>query len=147
MSEFEAVSDQAARYGDLDARLRLEIPFFARLLRENGARNVCDAGCGEGRHTIALARGGEFALTGLEPRAEAVEAARRNAALAGASVDFFAGFFSDMPALPGAPFDAALALGACLSLVEDWPVLEKSAADIAGALRPEPIGEQPREDQ
>ena len=112
-SSFTLVGKAAEAYGKWDARLRLEVPFLASVLLEHGARRVCDAGCGEGRHTTALAQAG-FAMTGVEPRAEALAVARDLAREAGAQLCFHEGEFSTLPTVPGAPFDAVVAYaGSC----------------------------------
>ncbi|MCX7014915.1 MAG: class I SAM-dependent methyltransferase [Candidatus Sumerlaeota bacterium] len=132
---FDKVSREAEQYGAWDARLRLEIPFFTTLLREHEARRVCDAGCGEGRHTVALAQMG-FAMTGVDPRAESFERGRRLAREASVEVAFHQGEFRTLPEAPGAPFDAIVALGNALSLTPDWNVLPASLHGIATALVP-----------
>ena len=132
---FDMVGREAEQYGAWDARLRLEIPFFSTLLRQREARRVCDAGCGEGRHTVALAQMG-FSMTGVDPRADSFELGRRLAREAGVEVAFHEGEFGTLAAIPGAPFDAVVAIGNALSLLPDWNVLPAALHGIAASLVP-----------
>lgn len=48
-----------------------DIPQFIEILRQIGANNVLDLGCGTGRHTIALARSG-FRVCGIDISEEGI---------------------------------------------------------------------------
>jgi SAM-dependent methyltransferase len=62
--------DKIARYYDAyiqwDKRLSFEMPFLLSILERSKARTVLDAGCGSGRHSMALAKAG-YDVVGIDP--------------------------------------------------------------------------------
>lgn len=68
-------------------RTRREIDFVLEQSGLQPGSRVLDVGCGFGRHSIELARRG-YAVTGIDPAAAMVAAARQRAAEAGIHVDF-----------------------------------------------------------
>lgn len=132
---FEKVAAEADAFGNWDARLKLEIPFFSALLRKHGAQHLCDAGCGAGRHTVAFAQMG-FAMTGADPNFEYIQSARQRAEESGASIAFHTRGFDAAAQLPERPFDAVLVLGNALSLIESPEKLSRVLAGFARALKP-----------
>src|SRR5215470_13358928 len=77
-------------------------------LRRLEGLSVLDVGCGGGLISEPLARMGAR-VTGLDPAAENIEAARRHAAGQGLDIDYRAGRVEEL-ALEGLAFDAVLAL-------------------------------------
>lgn len=130
---FEEVAAQAEKFGQWDSRLKLEIPFFAEILGRHGAKRVCDAGCGAGRHTLALAQMG-FSMTGLDPNDEYLALARVNAQSLGVDAQFHKGGFEDVATFQDRPFDAILSLGNSLSLIESFEKLRIAMSGFAKAL-------------
>jgi len=132
--DFENVAAQADRFGNWDARLKLEIPFFAALLQRHGANKVCDAGCGAGRHTVALTQMG-FTMTGVDPNEEYVQQARGRAETNQVAVSFHQGSFDDVSLLTEQPFDAITVFGNALSLVESPERLRANLKSFSACLR------------
>jgi SAM-dependent methyltransferase len=91
---------------------------------------VLDVGCGEGEHAIGLARRFGFEVTGVDPVARCVEAARR-AVAPGSAVRFEAGTAQDLPVA-----SASVDLVWCrdvLCLVAD---LDRAYREFRRVLRP-----------
>ena len=104
---------QAAIYevmNDWPSRLSFEMPFVRRVLEKVAPRMVLDVACGSGHHAIALACEG-YSVCGADASAEMIAMARRNAAKAGASVEFRQASFADIGAQFNRAFDAVLCLG------------------------------------
>jgi 2-polyprenyl-6-hydroxyphenyl methylase / 3-demethylubiquinone-9 3-methyltransferase len=91
---------------------------------------ILDVGCGGGLICEPLARLGA-AVTGLEPAAENVEAARRHAAGEDLDIDYRAGRVEDLVA-EGRTFDALV----CLEVVEHVPDPAAFLGVCAGLVRP-----------
>lgn len=109
-------------------------PQVAALLRGLGAgrgRRALDLGCGEGRHTILLARRG-WAVTAADLEPGALAKAKAACRAAGARARFER---SDALALPASgAFDLVLDYGVFHHVLKrDWPRYRRS---VAGALRP-----------
>lgn len=68
-------------------RTTQEIDFILGQLELPAAARILDVGCGFGRHTVELAKRG-FAVTGIDPAAAMIAAARQRAEAEGVSVDF-----------------------------------------------------------
>ena len=73
---------------------RYPIPHFP--VAPRGPLDLLDVGCGWGRWTIAAARRG-YLTVGVDPDAQAVEAARRIATQVGVTSDFVVGDAADLP--------------------------------------------------
>lgn len=107
-------------------------PQVAALLRRLGpgrGRRALDLGCGEGRHTILLARAG-WAATALDPEPRALAAARAACRAEGVEAAFRSG---DALALRGR-WELVLDYGVFHHVLKrDWPRYRRS---VAGALAP-----------
>jgi SAM-dependent methyltransferase len=118
------------------ARLDKELPFLRAWLRSWNAGHVLDAGCGTGRHSLALAGCG-FHVTGtdIDPAmlTEAVRLAEESPPTAG-SCRFLAGDLR-FPA-PGSPFDAALCVGNSLCLLPTVDEVRQALAALRDSLAP-----------
>ena len=68
-------------------RTAQEIDFLANQLDLGLRARILDVGCGFGRHSIELARRG-YDVTGIDPSAAMISAARERSIAAGVSVDF-----------------------------------------------------------
>jgi glycine/sarcosine N-methyltransferase len=105
-----------------------------RLLARGSAgdgAHVVDAGCGSGRHAIALARAG-LVVTGVDASDELVEVARRSARAAGVAVELVVADLREWR--PARPADAVLCRGVLHELVEDGARRDALAA-LAALLR------------
>src|SRR5262245_22412366 len=91
---------------------------------------VLDVGCGGGLICEPLARLGAL-VTGLDPAAENIEAARRHAAGQGLAIDYRAGRVEELEA-EGVTFDAVV----CLEVVEHVPDAGAFLESCAALVRP-----------
>ena len=114
-------------------RAESEIGFLVEAMSLPEGAAVLDLCCGEGRHTVALARRG-YRMTGLDLSAYHLRLARQAAKEAGVSVRWHRADMRDIPWQ--GEFDAAINLftsfGYLESDEEDFRVL----ARVAGALKP-----------
>ena len=95
---------------------------------------VLDLGGGPGRYTLALAqRGDDVTLVDLSP--QLIAEARTRIAAAGTVARTLVGDAADLSAVPGAPFDAVLALGP-LYHAADLDEVRLFVEQIAAVLRP-----------
>lgn len=95
---------------------------------------VLDLGGGPGRYTLALAaRGDDVTLVDLSP--ELIAEASQRIAAAGLTARALVGDAADLSAVPGAPFDAVLALGP-LYHAADLSEVRGFVEQIASVLRP-----------
>ncbi len=110
-------------------------PHVARLVARLGSgrgRRALDLGCGEGRHTILLARRG-YAVTALDLEPLALEKARASCRRAGVRAAFERGNALDLRFQDGA-FDLVLDYGCFHHVVRrDWPRYRR---EVARVLRP-----------
>jgi SAM-dependent methyltransferase len=110
-------------------------PQVARLVEKLGpgrGRSALDLGCGEGRHTVLLARRG-YAVTAFDLEPLALRKARVQVRRAGLRADFVAGNALDLKFADGA-FDVVLDYGCFHHVVtRDWPRYRR---EIARVLKP-----------
>lgn len=110
-------------------------PHVVRLLKKLGpgrGRTALDLGCGEGRHTIAMARAG-WAVTAFDLEPLALEKARAYVRRAGLRASFAAGDALDLKFDDGA-FDLVLDYGCFHHVVtRDWARYRRG---IARVLKP-----------
>lgn len=118
------------------ARLDKELPFLRAWLRSWNARQVLDAGCGTGRHSLALAQCG-FHVTGTDIDATMLREAERLRAEADAMAGSCRFREGDLrhPA-PDAPYDAALCVGNSLCLLADLDEVRQALAALRDSLAP-----------
>ncbi len=129
--------DVAARWWSDDIRwvrtLRNMVPgrlgWFDRHIDWSG-RDVLDLGCAGGFMAEALARRGAN-VTGIDPAAEAIAAARTHAAAEGLAIRYDTGVGEALP-YPGAAFDAVV----CVDVLEHVADLGRVLAEVARVLRP-----------
>lgn len=91
-----------------------EVEFLMRRMELASGARILDVGCGFGRHTIELARRG-FEVTGIDPSAAMIAAAREKAAAAGVTADLRHVRAEEFGA--DVPFEAAICLFTTLGQV------------------------------
>ena len=91
---------------------------------------VLDLGCAGGFMAEALAARGAT-VTGIDPAADAIEAARRHAAQGGLAIAYDVGVGESLPYA-----DAAFDVVVCVDVLEHVADLHKVLAEIARVLRP-----------
>jgi 2-polyprenyl-6-hydroxyphenyl methylase/3-demethylubiquinone-9 3-methyltransferase len=108
------------------ARLR----FFDRHMADWAGRDVLDLGCGGGFMAEAMARRGAR-VTGVDPAAKAVAAARGHAAAEGLSIRYETGV-GEALGFADASFDAVV----CVDVLEHVADLDRVLAEVTRVLRP-----------
>jgi 2-polyprenyl-6-hydroxyphenyl methylase/3-demethylubiquinone-9 3-methyltransferase len=103
--------------------------YFDRFVAWPGAR-VLDLGCAGGFMAEGMARKGA-AVTGIDPAADAVAAARSHARSSGLTIRYDVGVGEALP-YPDASFDAVL----CVDVLEHVADLSRVLAETARVLRP-----------
>ena len=97
-------------------RTNQEVDFIVEACGLSGGSRILDVGCGVGRHSIELARRG-YNVTGIDPSAAMIAAARRRADRSGVFVDFQQErgelFATDQP------YDAAICLFTTLGQITE----------------------------
>lgn len=91
---------------------------------------VLDLGCAGGFMAEALAQRGAR-VTGIDPAADAIDAARAHAHAGGLSIDYDVGVGEEMP-YDDASFDAVV----CVDVLEHVADLNKVLSEVARVLRP-----------
>jgi D-alanine-D-alanine ligase len=114
---------------------RREIDLFLELLPLAKNAKILDVCCGQGRHSLELARRGFVNLTGVDRSAFLLQKARFRAQAAGLTVQFHDGDARAIP-LADASFDAALVLGNSFGYFESASDDEAMLRDIHRVLRP-----------
>jgi SAM-dependent methyltransferase len=136
-SEFyDALGESYERMINWDARIERESPFFQKLFEERNVKSVLDVACGTGHHTVEFARW-DVDATGCDISAEMLRLARRNAAEAGVSAEFFEAGLTDVDkGAGGRKFDAIVCLGNSLPHLLTQSELDRSMRSIRRALDP-----------
>ena len=98
------------------------------------SRRVVDLACGTGRHAIALEQL-QHELLGVDSSESMLRVARKNAAAAGARVDFLEGDLRTLD-IAGAPFDAAACLFDSIGYVATNEALKQTFRGIHRTVRP-----------
>ena len=115
---------------------RKDLPEFDKLAERLRARlpeggDMLEVAPGPGFLAIAMARGGKFRVTGLDISKTFVELARKNAAEAGARVEFREGNASEMP-FPENRFDLLV----CRAAFKNFSEPERALKEMRRVLRP-----------
>ncbi|WP_147105280.1 bifunctional 2-polyprenyl-6-hydroxyphenol methylase/3-demethylubiquinol 3-O-methyltransferase UbiG [Tateyamaria sp. syn59] len=105
------------------------LKWFDRHIDWSG-KDVLDLGCAGGFMAEALAERGAQ-VTGIDPAAQAIEAARVHAQASGKEIRYDTGVGDDMP-YPDASFDAVV----CVDVLEHVSDLAQVLTEVARVLRP-----------
>ncbi|MBI3128477.1 MAG: methyltransferase domain-containing protein [Candidatus Tectomicrobia bacterium] len=114
---------------------RQEAEYFARLLQLSPEDKVLDLCCGQGRHSLELARRGFRGVEGLDRSHFLIQKARSLAKKEGLPVKFREGDARKLPYSPDA-FDAALILGNSFGYFETAHEDLKVLQGVCRALKP-----------
>jgi 2-polyprenyl-6-hydroxyphenyl methylase/3-demethylubiquinone-9 3-methyltransferase len=106
------------------------LDYFQRVVSDWRGKVVLDLGCGGGFMTEALAERGAD-VVGVDPCAEAIEAARAHAAAGGLPVRYEVGAAENVPLA-----DAAVDAVVCVDVLEHVTDLPGCCREIARVLRP-----------
>jgi len=120
---------------DWSARLGRELPFFRDIFGPPGPNGLLDAGCGTGRHAVALAREG-YRVTGLDASEQMLAFARRLAAAQDADVRFIPARFGQVATRAGGPFDGVYCVGNSLAAAGSAEAVRAAIARFARVLVP-----------
>lgn len=115
-----------------EERTRAEVEFMISVLELQPGVRMLDIPCGEGRHSIELARRG-FQVTGLDFNPNAIAAAMKRAAEAGVEPFFLTGDMRELDATE--EYDAAVCFFGSFGYFSDDDNLD-FARRVARALRP-----------
>lgn len=116
-------------------RIKKEIDALEPRLREKGIRNILDAGCAVGSHSIELAKRG-FKVTGIDLSSAMISEARKRAAGAGVGIRFQKRDLATAGAASGGPFDAVICLGNTIAYAHASSVRSRVLRAFAKSLRP-----------
>jgi SAM-dependent methyltransferase len=122
-----------------DARLAREVPVLVEVFGLPGDGGLLDAGCGSGRHVVALAQRG-YRVVGLDASGAMLELARAHAAQADVAADFVEATYADaaraVERFAGGGFDGVFCLGNALAAVGQHDDAQRSLAALTSVLRP-----------
>lgn len=117
-----------------DARLGRELPFLMEVFGPRGDLGVLDAGCGPGRHLVALGQKG-YAVAGVDLSADMLRIARERLETAHIGAELIEAAFDSIPESAG-PYDGVFCLGNSLAASGSAGGVAKSIERLAGVLRP-----------
>lgn len=83
------------------------MPMVVELLKERGAKNVLDLGCGQGRHSVYLARNG-MRVSGIDGAPEGIKQTQAKMEVDGLAGDFREGDIYEPLPYPDGSFDALI---------------------------------------
>lgn len=126
-SAFDVMTTQLPRHQNTDADLDL----VRKILRPEGSERILDVGCGEGRHSMALAERG-FSIVGVDISAELIDLA-----IQGTDEDLHAAYLrADLREIPFEDeFDLVLSFDGAIGYLEDDAENYRAFERIAQALR------------
>lgn len=124
---FDVITTQLPRHQNTDADLNL----VRKILRPEGNERILDVGCGEGRHSMALAELG-YSVVGVDISAELIDLA-----IQGTDEDLHAAYLrADLRELPFEDeFDIVLSFDGAIGYLEDDAENYRAFERIAHALR------------
>ena len=120
---------------DWDARLGREIPFLRNVMGPPGQLGLLDAGCGTGRHAVAMAREG-YGVVGLDSGQDMLRLAAAHAVGAGAEVRWVRSPYETLADAVGQSFDGVYCIGNSLAAAGNVEAVRQAVGNIAAVLRP-----------
>jgi len=117
-----------------EARFGRELPVLSDVFGPPGDGGLIDAGCGPGRHAVAMAERG-YRVVGVDASAEMLEVARAH----GRGQDrarFLEGLYEALPALVGTDHDGLFCLANSLAAAGTRDAVNTAIEQFAACLRP-----------
>lgn len=116
------------------ARLERELPVLRTVFGEPKGQRLLDAGCGPGRHVVAMSRLG-YRVCGLDASPQMLALARDYARREGVTATWIEGRYAELERNTG-PFDGVYCLGNALAAAGDEASVRSSINALAGSLSP-----------
>ncbi|MFQ5490775.1 MAG: class I SAM-dependent methyltransferase [Phycisphaerae bacterium] len=130
---------QAAEWYDRSinwsARFERELPLLGEELGAPGEGGLLDAGCGTGRHALALAARG-YTVTGIDQSPAMLEVAGRQRGQDGPNPTFAVCSYQQLADRFGADFDGLYCLGNGLAAAGSESAVRQAIGNFAAVLRP-----------
>ncbi|HID22708.1 MAG TPA: class I SAM-dependent methyltransferase [Planctomycetaceae bacterium] len=133
--EFFTRAELYDRVINWSARLAREMPFLYRHFGPPRGQRILDAGCGPGRHVIALNKAG-YRAEGADLAEAMLDVARRNAAAAGVQTQWYSAAFSELAVKCPDNYDGLICLGNSLAASPDSAAVRAALANFARVLKP-----------
>ncbi len=118
-----------------EARFGRELPLICEVLGPPGGGGIVDAGCGTGRHAVALANRG-YVVTGIDLSDSMIEAARRHANQSRVEVRWECCPFDELAQRVGPGADGVLCIGNSLAAAASEQAVRQAVGNFAVVLRP-----------
>lgn len=116
-------------------RFDREIPLIGEVLGPPGRGGIIDAGCGTGRHVLALAAFG-YSVVGADVSEEMLSVGRQVVANAGTTAGLEQCTFAEMPERLGSGFGGVVCLGNALAAAGSAAECRRAIDSFAAVLRP-----------
>jgi len=130
--------DRAKAYDrkiDWSARFSRELPAFRDVFGPPAEQRLLDAGCGPGRHAIALVNEG-YHVTGADISDDMIDQARRNAAAENVDIRWVESSFDQLPKRCPGPFDGIICIGNALAAAGTPAKVKTALKRFANVLCP-----------
>ena len=118
-----------------EARFGRELPLICDVLGPPGSGGVADAGCGTGRHAVALARRG-YSVTGIDLSEAMIEAAQHHADESGVEVRLECCPFDELAQRVDRGVDGVICIGNSLAAAGTEQAARQAVHNFAEVLRP-----------
>jgi SAM-dependent methyltransferase len=117
------------------ARLKRELPVFAKLFGPPGDLPLLDAACGNGRHAIALARRG-YRVVAIDKSPDMIDFARSLPGAESPRITWVTTSFARLAHRCPGPFAGIFCIGNSLSAANSAAAVQKALANFAAVLHP-----------
>lgn len=131
------VFQQATAYDrsiNWNARLQRELPCLAEIIGPPGSGGILDAGCGTGRHAMALAQRG-YRVTGADASTEMLSLARSLPVEPHAEVTWVNASYRELSSHAGGGFDGVFCIGNSLAAAASRSACAQAVEEFARCLR------------
>ena len=118
-----------------DARIRRERPVLKKLIGRPGSLPVLDAGCGTGRHAVALASSG-YRVVGVDRSADMLAFAADSVGKSARRIEWVTADFSQVARKCPGPFAGIYCIGNSLSATGSAAKIQSALRNFAAVLSP-----------